>query len=336
MAGLQLHESMYSVPVLLEPKRVPSKGISMSVKNNTMKKTSLRKGIILAGGHGTRLFPITRSVNKHLLPVYDKPLIYYPLTTLMLAGVKEILIISNPGDIPMLRSSLGDGRQWGLDISYLPQQKPGGIAEGILIAEDFIAGDPFTMILGDNIFYGRDFSSILTSAADHTSSHSVIFTVWVDNPQAYGVLQTNAAGEPVSIEEKPQNPASHQAVTGLYFYDNRAVELTRTLKPSARGELEITDLNRLYLEDGTLVSLHLGRGFIWFDAGTTHNLLRASELVQIMQSRQRTGIAYPEEVAYRKGLVDFGTFRDLVKAMPGSAYQDYLKGLVSDIQEGHA
>lgn len=295
----------------------------------------MRKGIILAGGHGTRLFPITNFINKHLLPVYDKPMIYYPLTTLMLAGIEEILIISNPDDLPVLREALGNGRQWGLKLSYLPQETPKGIAEGLLIAEDFINREPFALILGDNMFYGRDFSSLLVKAASMTDRNAVIFTMWVSNPTAYGVLETSREGKLLSIIEKPQNPASHQAVTGLYFYDKRAVEFAKSLNPSERGELEITDLNRLYLEDGTLNAIHLGRGFIWFDAGTTHSLLRASELVQIMQSRQRTGIAFPEEVAYNKGLINFKTFSALVAEMPQSAYQTYLKGVIQDILDGH-
>ena len=298
-------------------------------------KPNMRKGIILAGGHGTRLFPITNFINKHLLPVYDKPMIYYPLTTLMLAGIEEILIISNPDDLPVLREALGNGRQWGLKLSYLPQEAPKGIAEGLLIAEDFINQEPFALILGDNMFYGRDFSSLLVKAASMTGKNAVIFTMWVSNPTAYGVLETSREGKLLSIIEKPQNPASHQAVTGLYFYDKRAVEFAKSLNPSERGELEITDLNRLYLEDGTLNAIHLGRGFIWFDAGTTHSLLRASELVQIMQSRQRTGIAFPEEVAYNKGLIDFKTFSALVAEMPQSAYQTYLKGVIQDILDGH-
>jgi len=299
-------------------------------------RSSIKKGIVLAGGSGTRLFPITRSVNKHLLPVYDKPLIYYPLTTLMLAGVEDILIISNDGDLPMLQAALGDGRKWGIKLSYRAQSAPRGIAEGIMIAEDFIAGQSFALVLGDNIFHGHDFSSLLTTAAQQAASACVIFTVWVSNPQAYGVLETGRNGKIVSITEKPADPVSHQAVTGLYFYDERAVEFAKKLRPSNRNELEITDLNRIYLEHESLVAVQLGRGFIWFDAGTTHSLLRASELVQIIQSRQRTGLAFPEEVAYRKGLIELDAFVDLIGAMPASAYRDYLETLRGDIRRDSA
>lgn len=293
----------------------------------------LRKGVILAGGRGTRLYPVTGFINKHLLPVYDKPLIYYPLTTLMLAGVDEILVISDPNDLPDIEAALGDGSQWGISLSYKQQAKPGGIAEGLLIAEEFIAGEPFSLILGDNIFYGHHFSQTLVDAAAAAIDGAVIFTQWVANPRAYGVLKTDRDGAPVSLVEKPAEPASNQAVTGLYFYDHRAVDFAKTLKPSDRGELEITDLNRLYMEDGSLKPVALGRGFIWFDAGTTHNLLLASQLVETIQTRQRTGIAFPEEVAVRMDLISLDDFCALVKGMPSSAYQDYLKMLAEELVE---
>jgi glucose-1-phosphate thymidylyltransferase len=295
-----------------------------------------RKGILLAGGSGTRLHPLTLSVNKHLLPIYDKPLIYYPLTTLMLAGVSEILIISAPKDIPLLKASLGDGSKWGLSISYAGQAAPNGIAEGLLIGADFINGDPFALILGDNIFYGRTFSSILLEAAQMAADRAVVFSYSVADPTAYGVIEVDAEGRPTALTEKPPRPLSNRAVTGLYFYDARAVEFARSLRPSKRNELEITDLNRVYLQERQLHAIHLGRGFVWFDAGTTHNLLLASQFVEILQSRQQTGIAFPEEVAYRMEFINFDAFAALVKDMPKCAYSDYLDRLRREILEGLA
>ncbi|MEJ2378418.1 MAG: glucose-1-phosphate thymidylyltransferase RfbA [Pseudolabrys sp.] len=296
----------------------------------------MKKGILLAGGSGTRLYPLTRSVNKHLLPIYDKPLIYYPLTTLMLAGVSEILIVSSPKDIPLLQAVLGDGARWGLSLFYASQESPNGIAEGILIAADFINGQPFALILGDNIFYGRTFSSLLLEAAQIACERAVVFTYNVGDPSAYGVIELDPDGSPVELTEKPQRPLSNRAVTGLYFYDGRALELARSLRPSRRNELEITDLNQIYLQEGCLHAIQLGRGFVWFDAGTTHNLLLASQFVEILQSRQRTGIAFPEEVAYRTGLIDFDAFAALVNDMPNCAYRDYLDTLRQEISEGLA
>ncbi len=294
----------------------------------------MSKGILLAGGKGTRLFPVTRYINKHLLPVYDKPLIYYPLTTLMLAGMRDILVISDPKGLPSLKQALGDGSQWGVHLTYRQQENPDGIAQGLLVAEDFVAGEPFSLVLGDNIFYGRDFATLLADAgAAATRSKAVVFTQWVSNPQDYGVLTTDRDGDPLTLVEKPINPRSHQAVTGLYFYDHRAIELVKTLVPSERGELEITDLNRLYMEKGDLIPVHLGRGFVWFDAGTTHNLLLASQMIEVMETHQRTGIAFPEEVAYRVGLIDLDAFCGLVALMPASAYRHYLDTLVEEFQE---
>lgn len=294
----------------------------------------LRKGILLAGGSGTRLHPLTLSVNKHLLPIYDKPLIYYPLTTLMLAGVSEILIISAPKDIPALKALLGDGSKWGLSLSYAGQAAPNGIAEGILIGAEFIDGEPFALILGDNIFYGRTFSSKLLEAAQMAADRAVVFSYSVADPSDYGVIEVGADGRPTALTEKPSRPLSNRAVTGLYFYDARAVEFARSLRPSPRNELEITDLNRIYLQEQRLHATHLGRGFVWFDAGTTHNLLLASQFVEILQSRQQTGIAFPEEVAYRTELIDFDTFAALVKCMPRCAYSDYLDRLRREILQG--
>ncbi len=296
----------------------------------------LRKGIVLAGGSGTRLHPLTLSVNKHLLPIYDKPLIYYPLTTLMLAGVSEILIISSPKDLPLLKAALGDGSKWGLSISYEGQSAPNGIAEGVLIGSDFINGDPFALILGDNIFYGRTFSSILLEAAQMATDRAVVFSYSVADPTAYGVIELDANGRPAALTEKPPRPLSNRAVTGLYFYDGRAVEFARSLRPSKRNELEITDLNRMYLEERQLHAIHLGRGLVWFDAGTTHNLLLASQFVEILQSRQQSGIAFPEEVAYRMQFIDFDRFTALIKDMPNCAYSDYLDRLRREILEGLA
>ncbi len=287
----------------------------------------VRKGILLAGGRGTRLYPLTRTVNKHLLPVFDKPLIYYPLTTLMLAGIREIFVLSDPRDLGAMREALGDGRQWGLEIQYGAQARPGGIAEGLLVAADFIGNDPFCLILGDNIFYGREFISTLLQAAELAHDKAVIFTQPVAEPQRYGVVKLDAAGKPLMIVEKPVDPPSNEAVTGLYFYDRRAVSFARKLAPSKRGELEITDLNRVYLEAGDLVAKRLGRGLVWFDAGSPHNLLLAAELVQVIQARQRTGIAFPEEVAYRLGYIDLRAFYALVDAMPEGEYRQYLHSL---------
>lgn len=308
----------------------------MTSEAGTQQPAKLKKGILLAGGSGTRLYPLTRSVNKHLLSIYDKPLIYYPLTTLMLAGVSEILVISGPKDLPFLQAALGNGSQWGISLRYASQNAPNGIAEGILIAADFIAGDPFALILGDNIFYGRTFSSLLLDAAHLATNRAVVFTYNVADPTAYANIEIDAQGRPVALTEKPENPISDRAVAGLYFYDSRAVEFARSLRPSARNELEITDLNRLYLKEGHLHVIHLGRGFVWFDAGTTHNLLAASQLVEILQTRQRTGVAFPEEVAYRTRLIDFDAFVSLVKTMPSCTYRDYLDRLRLEIQEGVA
>lgn len=290
--------------------------------------TAMRKGILLAGGRGTRLHPMTRAVNKHLLPIYDKPLLYYPLATLMLAGVREVLVVSDGADISGIKHALGDGAQWGLSIRYATQDRPGGIAEGVLIGADFLDGEPFCLALGDNVFYGHGFAEILTLAARQAEANkAVILTQPVADPRQYGVVKLDAEGQPVLLVEKPADPPSNQAITGVYFYDARAVGFARRLKPSARGELEITDLNRVYLEHGDLVVKALGRGIVWFDAGSAQNLLLAAELVQVIQSRQRTGIAFPEELAFRLGLIDLRAFLALIDGMPQSEYRTYLETL---------
>ncbi len=294
----------------------------------------VRKGIILAGGSGTRLYPITEAINKHLFPVYDKPLIYYPLTTLMLAGIRDILVISGPGHLPAIRAFLGDGSRWGVAVSYAEQSRPNGIAEALLIGADFLAGEPFALILGDNVFYGHPLSTLLGEATAATRRGAAIFTFKVADPRAYGVLELGPDGRPLRILEKPNSPKSDRAVTGLYFYDGEAVDFARRLTPSARGELEITDLNRLYLERDRLTPVHLGRGFVWFDAGTSQSLMQASMFVEIVQTRQRTGIAFPEELAYRMGFIGLDDYAHLVESMPHCAYRDYLYRLLTDFREG--
>jgi glucose-1-phosphate thymidylyltransferase len=297
--------------------------------------TQLRKGILLAGGRGTRLYPVTATINKHLFPVYDKPLIYYPLTTLMLAGVQDILVISGPEHLGSLRTFLGDGAQWGIRLSYAEQPAPTGIAEALRIGADFIGNDPFALILGDNLFYGHPLSDTLAEAGRKAATGGgVVFTFQVAEPQHYGVLESASDGTPTAIFEKPATPKSDRAVTGLYFYDASAIEIARKLKPSARGELEITDVNRAFLERGDLSAVHLGRGYVWFDAGTSQTLIQASLFVEILQTRQRTGVAFPEEVAYRMGFIGLDAFERCVRAMPECAYQSYLNRLLGDFREG--
>lgn len=296
--------------------------------------TSLRKGILLAGGSGTRLFPVTTTINKHLFPIYDKPLIYYPLTTLMLAGVRDILVISGPDHLPALQNLLGDGQRWGIRLSYAEQPRPAGIAEALLIGANFIADDPFALILGDNIFYGHPLGDTLQTAGQKAAEGSaVVFTFQVADPRDYGVLEYGPDGRPIAIHEKPVAPKTDRAVTGLYFYNAAAVDIARTLKPSARGELEITDLNHVALTRGKLRAIHLGRGFVWFDAGTNQTMMQASLFVELLQTRQRTGIAFPEEVAYRMGFIDFDAFARCVAAMPKCAYRGYLDRLVEDLAD---
>ena len=263
------------------------------------------KGIILAGGAGTRLYPLTMVTSKQLLPVYDKPMIYYPLATLMLAGIRDILIISTPDDTPRFEALLGDGNQFGIELHYAVQPSPDGLAQAFLIGEDFIAGEPCAMVLGDNIFYGNGFGKILMRATENAQKGlATIFGYYVNDPERFGIVEFDKEGRVVSVEEKPEHPKSNYCITGLYFYDSRVVDLARQVKPSARGELEITDLNRLYLEDHTLNVELLGRGFAWLDTGTMDSLLEASEFVHMVESRQGIQISAPEEIAFIKGWID--------------------------------
>ncbi|MFT0891828.1 glucose-1-phosphate thymidylyltransferase RfbA [Pseudochelatococcus sp. G4_1912] len=289
------------------------------------------KGIILAGGSGTRLHPITLTASKQLLPVYDKPMIYYPLTTLMLAGIKDILIISTPHDLPRFQSLLGTGEQWGVSFTYAEQPSPDGLAQAYLIGEEFIAGEPSALILGDNLFYGHGLPELLIdSARDLTGA--AVFAYHVNDPERYGVVKFDDEGRAISIEEKPLKPQSNWAVTGLYFYDGRASSLARTLKPSPRGELEITDLNRIYLEEGTLNVACMGRGFAWLDTGTPDSLLEAAGFVRTLETRQGFKIACPEEVAFKMGLIDAPQLAALGRALGKSQYGIYLQKLAD--QEG--
>jgi glucose-1-phosphate thymidylyltransferase len=286
-----------------------------------------RKGIILAGGSGTRLYPVTRAVSKQLMPVYDKPMIYYPLSVLMMADIREILIISTPHDLPQFRRLFGDGRQFGLEISYAEQPNPDGLAQAFLIGADFLAGHPACLVLGDNLFYGHDFSKTLQTATARQHG-ATIFGYYVSNPEAYGVVEFNDAGVAVSLEEKPKAPKSKYAVPGLYFYDAQVVELARSLKPSARGELEITDLNRVYLERGELHVETLGRGLAWLDTGTHDSLLEAADFVRAIQNRQGLKIACIEEIALLKGWITRDQMRTLIEGLGKTSYADYLRGML--------
>lgn len=284
------------------------------------------KGIVLAGGKGTRLYPITIGVSKQMLPVYDKPMIYYPLSILMLAGIREILIISTPEDLPGYQRLLGSGAQWGLRFVYTEQAKPRGLAEAFILGADFIGGEPVCMILGDNIFYGHGLPATLQKAAGLTDG-AVIFAYPVRDPERYGVVEFDDNNQAISIEEKPKQPRSNYAVPGIYFYDRKVVELARTLKPSPRGEIEITDLNKLYMADGKLQVQVLGRGVAWLDAGTHESLLQAATFVQTVEERQGMMISCPEEIAYRNGFIDNAQLRKEAARMSGNSYGTYLMRL---------
>ncbi len=286
-----------------------------------------RKGIVLAGGSGTRLYPITQAISKQLLPVYDKPMIYYPLSVLMLAGIRQVLVINTPHEQPLFKALLGDGSQWGMEIEYAVQPSPDGLAQALLIGRDFLAGAPSCLVLGDNIFHGTGLTELLRRA-DARAEGATVFGYWVKDPERYGVAEFDEGGKVVGIEEKPREPRSSYAVTGLYFYDGRASEFAMGLKPSSRGELEITDLNRCYLEEGTLHLEKLGRGYAWLDTGTHESLNQAANFIETIEARQGLRVCCPEEIAYGQGWIDAERLRRLAAPLAKNGYGQYLLSLL--------
>jgi glucose-1-phosphate thymidylyltransferase len=287
------------------------------------------KGIILAGGSGTRLHPVTQAISKQLLPIYDKPMIYYPLSALMLAGMREILIISTPSDTPRFEQMLGDGSKWGISLTYVAQPSPDGLAQAFLLGEEFLAGEGCCLVLGDNIFYGHDFARMLRDAAKRTAG-ATVFAYPVHDPERYGVVEFDEQRRAISLEEKPAKPRSRYAVTGIYFYDRQVVEVAKSLKPSPRGELEITDVNRWYLERGQLTTEIMGRGMAWLDTGTHDSLLEASNFIQTIEKRQGLKVACPEEIAFRLGYIDATALAEQADAIAKSSYGQYLRGLLNE------